>query len=104
MNEIDEFYNYIKNELNNIDFKKIYSDILNNNLYKPTDLINAIYLIIYLLEHDKHLKPETTSVLNYYLNILVNDKINKYQLLYITQMLYNLSINNKDSPTGYLYM
>ncbi len=104
MNEIENFYLYIKEEFSKIDLIKIYDDILINRIYKPNDLINSIYLLLYLLEQEKRLKPETTSVLNYYLSILVSEKINKYQLLYITQLLYHLSINNKDSPTGHLYI
>jgi hypothetical protein len=88
-----KFEEYVSKSIKEIDFEKMFTDINDKNEYVPSELIAAIKLTIYWLEIKGTLRPDDTSVLSYYIEIISGEHKGrqtppeKAELLYLVTRL-----------------
>lgn len=104
----NKFNDYIKQEVEKLDFDKMYDDIFDKNIYIPAQIVNSLRLVLYHCEI-KDIRNEKTECLKFYMSLLegfidvttsdnVKSKkaIDKLELLNIIQSM-DFLINKKKS-------
>ena len=96
-----KFENYVKNELQKINYDRIYDNILENNIYDGLEFKEMIQLTMFSIE--KNNDASSMACLSYYLGIIKGEhedvkELDKYQLLYVCALCDRL--NNKIKPSS----
>lgn len=96
-----EFYDYLNQEVKEIDFQKLFKDIKDNNVYSPDKLEEAVFITLYRVLGSKSHKlcEKYVMCLNNIIEILRNkeQKTTKLQLLSIVSECSNINkeVNTK---------